>query len=97
MVADHYFFLILINSFWFYEHDSIFIWKQLRGRRPLRLQQMYYAALDAFVGLELYERLQLFAEEKSVSSDRSSSTFLNLIMIFDAQVDEGADWTSHWE
>jgi len=46
--------------------DQIADW----GRRPLRMQQMYYAALDAFVGLELYERLHQLAEEKGVSSDR---------------------------
>ena len=73
---------------------------------------MYYAALDAFVGLELYERLHQLAEEKGIPSDRFSSTFLPFkhllnvkatqdftflisIVIFDAQVDEGADWTPH--
>jgi len=40
------------------------------GRRPLRMQQIYYAALDAFAGLELYERLHQLAEKKGVSSDR---------------------------
>ena len=58
------------------------------------MQQMYYAALDAFAGLELYERLHKLAEEKGVSSDRFGSTFFSSIVTF-AQVDEGTDGTRH--
>ena len=41
-----------------------------RGRRPLRLPQMYYAALDAFAGLEMLQRLRQLAEEKGVAAQR---------------------------
>ena len=41
-----------------------------RGRRPLRLPQMYYAALDAFAGLEMLQKLRQLAEEKGVAAQR---------------------------
>ena len=50
--------------------DPILIHVNIRGRRPLRLQQIYYAALDAYVGLEIYLKLIQMAEEKGVALDR---------------------------
>ena len=50
--------------------DPIIIHINIRGRRPLRLQQIYYAALDAYVGLEIYLKLIQMAEEKGIAPDR---------------------------
>ena len=50
--------------------DPILIHVNIRGRRPHRLQQIYYAALDAYVGLEIYLKLIQMAEEKGVALDR---------------------------
>ena len=50
--------------------DPIIIHINIRGRRPLRLQQIYYAALDAYVGLEIYLKLIQIAEEKGIALDR---------------------------
>ena len=50
--------------------DPIIIHINIRGRRPLRLQQIYYAALDAYVGLEIYIKLIQMAEEKGIAPDR---------------------------
>ena len=50
--------------------DPILIHVNIRGRRPLRLQQIYYAALDAYVGLEIYLKLIQMAEEKAIALDR---------------------------
>ena len=50
--------------------DHILIHINIRGRRPLRLQQIYYAALDAYVGLEIYLKLIQMAEEKGIAPDR---------------------------
>ena len=54
--------------------DHILIHINIRGRRPLRLQQIYYAALDAYVGLEIYLKLIQMAEEKGIAPDRSLIT-----------------------
>ena len=50
--------------------DPIIIHINIRGRRPLRLQQIYYAALDAYVGLEIYLKLIQMAEGKGIAPDR---------------------------
>ena len=50
--------------------DPIIIHINIRGRRPLRLQQIYYAALDAYVGLEIYLKLVQMAEEKGIALER---------------------------
>ena len=50
--------------------DPILNHINIRGRRPLRLQQIYYAALDAYVGLEIYLKLIQMAEEKGIALDR---------------------------
>ena len=55
--------------------DPIIIHINIRGRRPLRLQQIYYAALDAYVGLEIYLKLVQMAEEKGIALDRSLITW----------------------
>ena len=54
-----------------------------RGRRPLRLPQMYYAALDAFAGLEMLQRLRHLAEEKGVAAQRWD---VDTVLLFEIRI-----------
>ena len=59
-----------LRLFFISQIDPTLIHINIRGRRPLRLQQIYYAALDAYVGLEIYLKLIQMAEEKGIAPDR---------------------------